>query len=107
MVPAMRALILAALLVAAGTCSAFAADPKGTVNAGTVNAYTPQQMAHAKALVKKAGRNAVAVENVQDGNFFFVAIGPGGAYLATVTADGHVYFSDPHPIEKDQSVPLS
>ena len=96
----MRAPLLAALLIAAGTGSAFAADtPKGTVNAGTVNEYSPQQMAHAKALVKKAGRDAVSVENVQDGNFFFVAIGPGGAYLATVTADGHVYFSDPHPMD--------
>lgn len=88
MVEAMRARLFAALLIAASATSAYAA--------GTVNSYTPQQMDHAKSLVMKAGRRVVAVENVQDGNFFFIAIGNGAAYLVTVTSSGEVYFSNPH-----------
>jgi hypothetical protein len=87
MVPAMRSSLFAALLIAAGTTSAFAA--------GTVNSYTPQQMDHAKALVTKAGRRVVAVENVQDGNFFFIAAGKDGLYLVTVTNRGEIFFSNP------------
>ena len=87
----MRAYLIAALLIAAGATSAFAAG-------ATVNSYTPQQMANAKALVSKAGRRVVAVENVQDGNFFFIAIGNGAAYLVTVTSSGEVYFSNPKPV---------
>ena len=87
MVPGMRASLFGALLIAASATSASAAH--------TVNSYTPQQMAQAKALAMKAGRRVVAVENVQDGNFFFIAIGNGAAYLVTVTSSGQVYFSNP------------
>ena len=86
----MRAILFAALLVVAGAASASAAD--------TVNSYTPKQMAHAKALVTKAGRQVVAVENVQDGNFFFIAIGNGAAYMVTVTSSGEVFFSNAKPM---------
>ena len=90
MVPGTRASLFAALLIASSATSAFAAD--------TVNSYTPQQFAHAKALVAQKGRRVVAVENVQDGNFFFIAVGDGAAYLVTVTSSGQVYFSNPHPM---------
>ena len=82
----MRASLIAALLIAA-TTSAFAAD--------TVNSYTPQQLARAKGLVTKTGRRIVAMENVQDGNFFFIATANGAYYLVTVTAAGEAYFSTP------------
>ena len=101
----MRASLIAALLIAASATSAFAAGKvksaavkAAPVAGGTVNSYTPQQMEKAKGLVGKAGRRVVAVENVQDGNFFFIAIGNGAAYLVTVTSSGEVYFSNPHPM---------
>jgi hypothetical protein len=90
MVSGTRVSLFATLLIIAGATSAFAAK--------TVNSYTPQQFAHAKALVAQKGRHVVAVENVQDGNFFFIAIGDGSAYLVTVTSSGEVYFSNPHPL---------
>ena len=83
----MRACLFAALIMAVSATTAFAA--------GTVNDYTPQQMAKAKSLVLKAGRRVIAVENVQDGNFFFIATGNGATYLVTVTSSGEVYFSKP------------
>jgi hypothetical protein len=98
MVPSTHASLFAALLIAASATSASAAH--------TVNSYTPQQFAHAKALVAQTGRRVVAVENVQDGNFFFIAIGNGAAYLVTVTSSGQVYFSDPHPMPSN-SMPTS
>jgi tartrate dehydratase beta subunit/fumarate hydratase class I family protein len=93
----MRASLFAVVLIAAGAVPASAG--------GTVNSYTPQQLAQAKGLVSKAGRHVVAMENVQDGNFFFIAIGDGASYLVTVTSSGQVYFSNPHPLS--QSVPAS
>ncbi len=95
--PAMRASLFAALLTVAGSASAFAAD--------SVNSYTPQQLAKAKALVSKAGRQVVGLENVQDGNFFFIAVANGMAYLVTVTAAGEAYFSNPLPVS--DSIPTS
>jgi hypothetical protein len=94
----MRASLFAALLIAAGATSASAGQ--------TVNSYTPQQFAHAKALVAQTGRSVVAVENVQDGNFFFIAVGNGTTYLVTVTSSGQVYFSAPHPMPS-KSAPTS
>jgi ABC-type sugar transport system substrate-binding protein len=95
--PVLRASLFAALLLAAGATSAFAAD--------SVNSYTPQQMAHAKELVAKKGRQVVGIENVQDGNFFFIAVANGLAYLVTVTASGEVYFSNGLPVR--DSIPTS
>ena len=83
----MRASLFGALLIAASVTAASADQ--------SVNTYTPEQMAHARDLVKKAGRQVVVVENVQDGNFFFVAVGGGAAYLVTVTSSGQVFFSPP------------
>jgi hypothetical protein len=103
----MRISLFTALLIVAGATSASAAAPAPP----TVNFYTPQQMAHAKALVAKAGRHVVATENVQDGNFFFVAVGNGMAYLCTVTSSGEVYFGNglpvPHSFPVPDSVPIS
>src|SRR3954470_1782958 len=96
-VPVLRASMFAALLVAAGATSALAAD--------SVNNYTPEQMAHAKELVAKSGRRVVGLENVQDGNFFFIAVANGLAYLCTVTASGQVYFGNGLPVR--DSVPTS
>src|SRR3954464_14297831 len=95
--PPMRTSLFAALLIVAGTTSAFAAD--------SVNNYTPEQMAHAKELVAKSGRQVVGLENVQDGNFFFIAVANGLAYLCTVTASGQVYFGNGLPVR--DSVPTS
>ena len=95
--PHLRASLFAALLMVAGATSAFAA--------GSVNSYTPQQMAHAKELVAKSGRRVVGIENVQDGNFFFIAVGNGLAYLVTVTASGQVYFGNGLPV--GDSIPTS
>lgn len=98
MVSGARANLFAVWLIATSATSASAAH--------TVNSYTPQQFAHAKALVAQSGRRVVAVENVQDGNFFFIAVGDGAAYLVTVTSSGQIYFSNPHPMSSN-SLPTS
>ena len=97
----MRMSLVAALLIAGGATSASAAASAGH----TVNFYTPQQMANAKSLVAKAGRRVVATEDVQDGNFLFISVGNGMAYITTVTSSGQVYFGNGLPVR--DSIPAA
>jgi hypothetical protein len=79
----MKKIALAAAVLAVSTAAAFA-------QAGTVNAYTPAELAKAKAAVQAAGYTPGTLGSAQNGNFFINARKGSDSYVVTVTAEGLV-----------------
>lgn len=84
----MKKIALAAALLAVSTAAAFA-------QAGTVNAYTPAELAKAKAAVQAAGYTPGTLGSAQNGNFFINAKKGSDSYMVTVTAEGLVVAGPP------------
>lgn len=84
----MKKIAMAAAVLAVSTTAALA-------QAGTVNAYTPAQLAKAKAAVQAAGYTPGTLGSSQNGNFFINATKGSDAYVVTVTADGQVVAGPP------------
>jgi hypothetical protein len=84
----MKKIALAAALLAVSTVAAFA-------QAGTVDAYTPAQLAKAKAAVQAAGYTPGTLGASQAGNFFINAKKGGDSYMVTVTPDDQVFAGPP------------
>jgi hypothetical protein len=84
----MTRISLATALLTLCTTAAFA-------QTGTVNGYTPAELAKAKAAVLAAGYVPGALGASQGGNFFINAKKGGDSYMVTVTPDDHVYAGPP------------
>ena len=89
------AVLITAALVAGGA-SAYAAT-QGP--AGTVNAYTAQELSRARAVAHNADYQSAALAFAQDGNIFLNATRDGELYQVTVTPAEKLYASTGLPLK--------